>query len=300
MNPRKQALAYGMLAVLSWSTVATMFKTALRYYSHYEMLLVATLTAVCLLGMTLVFQKKWRQVRALTLRQQIYLGAVGILNPVVYYLVLFKAYALLPAQVAQPINYSWPILLLVLLAFVTRKPIPLSKYIGMGLSLTGVVLISMGSGTIQGDALPINGLLLALLSAFLWASYWLINNQLKGIDPIVALFCNFYFGAICLLGAYPFTDANLHSLPGLWSSIYIGAFEMAIPFVCFGIAMRKTDNPALINQICYLSPFLSLFLIHIFLQEYIYPATYIGLILIVAGIIFNEYIARYFPLRRRI
>ncbi|HAC23062.1 MAG TPA: EamA family transporter, partial [Porphyromonadaceae bacterium] len=65
-----------------------------------------------------------------------------------------------------------------------------------------------------------------------------------------------------------------------------------IPFIFFGMAIRKTTNPALVNQLCYLSPFLSLFLIHIFLGEQIYPTTYAGLLMIVFGIAFNEWRAR--------
>jgi len=57
------------------------------------------------------------------------------------------------------------------------------------------------------------------------------------------------------------------------------------------MALRKTGNPTLINQLCYLSPFLSLFLIHFILGEKIYLTTIIGLILIVSGILFNEYLA---------
>jgi drug/metabolite transporter (DMT)-like permease len=74
--------------------------------------------------------------------------------------------------------------------------------------------------------------------------------------------------------------------------MYVGGFEMAIPFICFGIAMRITTNPALINQLCYLSPFLSLFFIAVVLQEPIVVTTYIGLALIVAGIVFNEYFVK--------
>jgi drug/metabolite transporter (DMT)-like permease len=64
---------------------------------------------------------------------------------------------------------------------------------------------------------------------------------------------------------------------------------MGIPFIAFGYAMRNTDNPALINQMCYLAPFLSLFFIAIVLHEPIVTTTYLGLGLIVAGILFNQY-----------
>ncbi|NJK98814.1 MAG: EamA family transporter, partial [Bacteroidales bacterium] len=39
---------------------------------------------------------------------------LGFLNPLLYYLVLFKAYSLLPAQIAQPLNYTWPLILVIL------------------------------------------------------------------------------------------------------------------------------------------------------------------------------------------
>ena len=42
---------------------------------------------------------------------------------------------------------------------------------------------------------------------------------------------------------------------------------------------------------CYLAPFLSLFIIAIVLGETIVPATYFGLALIVAGIVYNQYFA---------
>ena len=118
----------------------------------------------------------------------------------------------------------------------------------------------------------------------------MVNNRNKEkADATVACFMSFLFGSAYLLLGALFVGANLHSLPGVLSGMYVGAFEMGIPFVCFGLAIRKTTNPALVNQLCYLSPFLSLFFVSAILGEPIVPTTYIGLVLIVAGIVFNEY-----------
>ncbi len=293
MTDNNKAIIYGIIAVLSWSTVATMFKMALRYYTYYEMLLVASLTALFIFSVTITIQRKWSVLKKISLKQWGKFALIGLLNPLAYYLVLFKSYSLLPAQIAQPINYSWPIVLLVLLSIFTRTAIPKAKYLGMVFSLTGVTLISLGSGAVSGDSLPLSGLLLAFLSAFLWAAYWIVNNLNKEVDFIVALFLSFLFGSIYLLIGTVFVDVNFYSLPGLLSSIYVGAFEMGIPFIFFGLAIRQTQNSALINQLCYLSPFISLFLIHLVLGEQIYTTTYLGLFLIVFGIIFNEYLAKY-------
>lgn len=293
MKTENKAIVYAFLAVLSWSTVATAFKVALTYLSHFEMLLVACLTSLLIFTLLITFQRKWRLVASLTNRQWAYFAGIGLLNPVAYYLVLFKAYDLLPAQVAQPINYAWPIVLLIMLALFAGQPIPKKKYIGMFLSLAGVALISLGGGGTGDMSLSVSGLLLAALSAVLWATYWMVNNLKKEqADGSVVLFVTFLFGSLYLLAGAFFVGADLNTLPGVLSGMYVGAFEMGIPFIFFGLAMRKANNPALINQICYLSPFMSLFFISVVLGEQIVITTYVGLILIVLGIVYNQYFVK--------
>jgi drug/metabolite transporter (DMT)-like permease len=137
------------------------------------------------------------------------------------------------------------------------------------------------------------GLVLGLMSAVLWATYWMVNNRNSHkADATIACFMSFLFGSIYLIIGALFVGVNLNTLPGILSGMYVGAFEMGIPFICFGLAMRLTTNHALINQLCYLSPFLSLFFVSTILGEQIVFTTYIGLSLIVAGIVFNEYFVK--------
>ncbi|MCI5664402.1 MAG: DMT family transporter [Mediterranea sp.] len=293
MKENTKALMLAGFAVLSWSTVATAFKIALTHLTYFEMLLVASCTSLVIFALVMTIQRKWGLVGKLTSRQWGLFAGLGLLNPVAYYLVLFRAYDLLPAQVAQPINYAWPIVLLILLALFAHQPIPSRKYIGMFVSLGGVTLISMGSGQMGDGGIPVGGLLLAALSALLWASYWMLNNKYKdSFDSILTCFMSFLFGTLYLVAGACVTGVNISTLPGILSGMYVGGFEMGIPFICFGLAMRKTTNPALINQLCYLSPFLSLFLIAVVLGEQIATTTYIGLILIVLGIVFNQYFVK--------
>lgn len=289
MKDSSKSLIYIAIAVASWSTVASAFKIGLRHYSYYELLLVAAITASMLFALLITIQKKWYLVKSITRKEWVLFAITGMLSPAGYYLILFKAYDLLPAQIAQSINYSWAIVLTLLLALVTRERIPLLKYLGMAISLGGVALISLGSSTIVGVKLSITGLILAFLSAFVWASFWIFNKKSEHIDNILALFISFFFGSLFLLVGLFFIVIQLYSSKGLLSAIYVGLFEMAIPFIFFSLALKKTDNPSLINQLCYLSPFISLFIIRSVLGEQIYFTTFIGLLLIVGGILFNEY-----------
>ena len=293
MKESNKAILYACFAVLSWSTVATAFKKSLEHISHFELVLVSCVVSLLIFAVLMTIQKKWNLLKGLSGKEWGYFALLGLLNPVAYYLVLFKSYDLLPAQVAQPINYAWPIVLVVLLAFVTKQRIPGKKYIGMAISLGGVAAISLGGGLTMENGLSVSGLLLAALSAFLWALYWVVNNKNKErFDASLAFFMTFFFGSLYMGVASIFVGVDLNTVPGLLWGSYVGAFEMGIPFICFGLAMRKTDNPTLINQLTYLSPFMSLFIISIVLGEKIVPTTMIGLAMIVFGIIFNEYFVK--------
>lgn len=292
MNGNTKSILLASTAVLSWATVATAFKIALEHLTVFNMLLLSTWTAVLIYAIMMTVEKKWQELCAMPLKLTVQTALLGLLNPVIYYLVLFRAYDMLPAQMAQPLNYAWPIVLLVLLAVFKHEKISGKKYIGMLISVSGVVCISLGGGGVKGGV-SVAGIAMALFSAVLWATYWLLNNRLKDkVDTTMSLFLGFFAGAVVLAVGGLFVGIEINSVEGLLSGIYIGCFEMGIPFLTFGMALRITKNPALINQMCYLSPFLSLFLIAVVLGETIVPTTYVGLALIVAGLIFNSNFAK--------
>lgn len=290
-NNNTKALLSAAFAVLSWSTVATAFKLALRVLTHYELILVAATTATAVFAAVITVQRKWHLLGELSLPRWTFFLLLGLLNPVAYYLVLFRSYALLPAQIAQPINYMWPIFLTIMLALLGHRRIPALKYAGLAVSLAGVVCISLGSSSMEGMHLSLPGMLLAALSALLWASYWLINDRNKW-DATMSLFLCFFFGTVYLIACAPLGGVRPMPLSGMLWGIYVGCFEMGLPFLAFGYAIRKTTNTVLVNQMCYLAPFVSLFFIAVVLGEHIVPTTYAGLVLIVAGILFNQYLVK--------
>ncbi|MDE6093658.1 MAG: EamA family transporter, partial [Muribaculaceae bacterium] len=171
------------------------------------------------------------------------------------------------------------------------------KFIGMAVSLAGVAVISMG-GDDNGEGLSIAGYAVAILSALLWAVYWLLNNRMKDrIDSSVALFLGFTSGSIALYIGLLFVPYGIPPVSTWMPCAYIGVMEMGLPFLLFAMALRNTDNPALVNQLCYLAPFISLFIISIVLKEAVTPMTYLGLTLIITGIMFNQYGAEWLSRR---
>ena len=115
-NRRDRAIWYALAAVGLWSTVATAFKISLRYLSPEALLFYASWTSLAFFALVLWRNREFGEVRSLAWRHWKSVLLLGTINPFVYYLTLFHAYDLLPAQEAQAINYSWGILLALLSA----------------------------------------------------------------------------------------------------------------------------------------------------------------------------------------
>ncbi|WP_111495518.1 MULTISPECIES: DMT family transporter [Marinobacter] len=288
MKNQKQALMFGGATVLLWSTVATAFKLSLREMTPFQLMLMAGCTSVVVIGVILVIQGRGRAVFQLTPKQ--YLSSVfyGLINPGLYYIVLFGAFDRLPAQEAQPLNYTWALTLAYLSVPLLGQRLSRADIIAGLICYSGVVVIAT-----RGDILGLQfsdpiGVALALASTVIWALYWILNTRDRR-DPLVGLFLNFLFGmpfvvALCLL-----TDGLPDVSPvALSASIYVGVFEMGIAFVLWMFAMKKAENTSQVSNLIFISPFLSLVFIHFILGETIYHSTYVGLVLIVAGLWFQQ------------
>jgi drug/metabolite transporter (DMT)-like permease len=285
---RRRAYLYGLFSVGLWSTVATAFKLTLKYAEPLQLLMYAALTSAAALGFHLVVTGKIaktlrypRRLYALSLMQ-------GILNPFLYYSVLFKAYDILPAQVAQPLNYTWAITLSVLSVFLLGRKLGFRDIISGIVSYTGVVVVVTRGRLDAWAAFDPLGVALALLSTIIWSLSWILNTR-DPREPAESLFLSFVFGLPFIAGACALTSSIHIDTRALAGSVYVGLFEMGITFVFWLKALRISENTARIANLIFLSPFLSLVLIHHVVGEEIHPASIAGLALITIGLLAQGY-----------
>ena len=125
-------------------------------------------------------------------------AANGFLNPFLYYVVLFKAYSLLPAQEAQPLNFTWPIVLVFLSAPMLGQRIRPLSILALGLSFLGVLIVSTHGDLLGLRFTNLPGAILAMGSAVVWALFWLTNVKDER-DEVLKLFLNFFFGFLYIL-----------------------------------------------------------------------------------------------------
>ncbi len=78
-------------------------------------------------------------------------------------------------------------------------------------------------------------------------------------------------------------------LAGLSAVVYVGLFEMGLTFILWLRALKFAESTALVSNLVFLSPFISLFLLYIVLGEELFFSTILGLVMIIAGILIQRY-----------
>lgn len=289
MEKSKKSFIYAGLAILFWATIPTAFKIALGEAPLLPILTIASFTAVLSLFVILLVTNKLSLLRLTTKADLLNSALLGLINPFIYYLILLKAYQLLPAQVAQPLNMIWPIVLVFLSVPLLKQKISTSSYLSLFISFAGVYLISSQGRPFSTGHASLIGVALATGSSLFWALYFIINIRDQR-DEAVKLLTNFAFASIFLLTASLITGSSLDmvSLKGVISSVYVGVFEMGLTFWLWLMAMRLAPSNDRIGNLVYLTPFISLVFVHFILHEPVYYTTPAGMVLIIAGIVWQN------------
>jgi drug/metabolite transporter (DMT)-like permease len=285
MTKIRQSYLYAGLAILFWATVPTAFKISLGQLGVMPVLTIASFTSAAILLILVIAGGKTHLLRITTAQELLYSAILGFINPFLYYIILLRAYQLLPAQVAQPLNMIWPIILVFLSVPLLGQKIKRKSFIALFISFIGVYIISAQGKLFSPAHSDLTGVFLATGSSVFWAFYFILNVRDKR-DEAIKLLLNFLFGSFYLIIAMIITGQwNIRiTLPGAVASIYIGLFEMGITFFFWLKALQLADTTDKISNLVYFAPFLSLLFVHFILHEPVYYTTPVGLLLIIAGV----------------
>jgi drug/metabolite transporter (DMT)-like permease len=177
MPDQKKAYIYGLATVLLWSTVASAFKLSLRFLEPAQLLFYSSIVSTLVLAFIVAIQGKIRLIFSYSPQQYLRSAALGFLNPFLYYIFLFKAYDLLPAQEALCLNYTWAIALVLLSIPILKQKIGIQDITATFICYSGVVIIAT-----HGDILDLRFssplcVILALASTVIWALYWIFYTK---------------------------------------------------------------------------------------------------------------------------
>jgi drug/metabolite transporter (DMT)-like permease len=252
------------------------------------MLLYASLVSIIVLFIILVKQKKIKHIQSSKQKHILFSALNALLNPFLFYIVLFYAYDLLLTQEAMVLNFTWPVTLTILSIFLLKQHIGWRSIVAILISFIGIIIIAT-----KGNVFSINfsnpeGVALALGSTVIWSLFWIVNIRDKR-DEVVKLFLNFSFGFIYILITCIILDILV--MPP-WQAVlgvtYIGVFEMGIAYVFWLKGLKLSSTTAKVSNLIFMAPFISLVIINITVGEALLWSTIAGLVFITAGIVMQR------------
>ena len=292
LSNQNKAYLFAGIVIFFWSTVATAFKLALDHLEPIQLVFYSTLFSVIVLFFIALIQGKIGLIRSFSKRALMQCAFLGLLNPCLYYIILFKGYDILPAQEAMVINFSWPIMIVILSIPILKQKIDIKSFLSIIVCYVGVVVIAT-----KGDAFSMQfenslGVVFILITTVIWSLFWLFNTK-NSNDSVVSLFLIFLFSLPYILIITYFSDSFvIPSLKGVIGSAYIGLFEMGISVVLWQSALKISTTVSRVASLVFITPFLSLLILHFVLKEDILVSTIFGVIIICLGLILQKYFSR--------
>ncbi len=281
MNTQTKAYFFAILTVLLWSTVSTAFKLALFHATSIQVLSYAMLVASIILFIFIVISKEYKKIcqfNITSIKNILFQTIILYL----YHIVLFLGYSGLPVQIALPINYFWTILLAIFSVIFLHQKMTLKEVFWLFFAFSGIIFISFGT-TSSHTTIQLQYLIYIGLSPILYALYWIFSTK-DTLPAITKLFFCFFLCSICgFLNAYILNQDIIIHEKSIYPIIYIGFFELSIPFILWYYAMQYTDSITKIATIPLCSPFLSLFWAYLILGEKIQFINIISLLIIIIG-----------------
>ena len=274
--------------ILLWASIPVASKKILVEISNIQMLFYSTVLSFVVIGCILLFQKKIEVMRGYNFKDYLVMGFLGFLGTYLYYVLLYGALALTTASEGFILAYTWPILVLILAFLVLKEKVTFKKIISIFISFFGIVVI-VSHGKITSIAFTnLTGDILALSGAFVFALFSILGKKYN-FDKTVSAFIYFCSALIFIILTVFFTSSLKLPSINVWLwLIYNGIFVNGITYIFWFKALEHGDTE-IISNVLYLTPFLSLIYIYLFLNEKILLSSVFGLIIIVSGILIQSF-----------
>ena len=258
------ATGLGLVAILLWSSLAAVTSAVAAVPPLELVALSFILSTLAGIGWALVTGERIGALRDVPAAYWL-LGVYGLYG---YHAAYFVALKTAPAVEANLINYLWPLLIVVLSAFLPRaaggRPLRWWHVAGAGLGFTGSALVLAGgvpgsaAGAAGTAAVPL-GYVAAFAAAVIWSTYSVASRLFTGVPSLAVMGTSALTAVAALLTSLAVETWVWPAGAGQWLAIlFQGLGPVGIAFYLWDRAMKRGDV-RLVGIASYVTPLLSTF-----------------------------------------
>ncbi len=275
------------LCILSWGLIPVVTKYILIELNNLQMLFYSTIFSCVVMGGIVLFQKKTSVLASYSIHDYPKVGVLGFLGTYLYYVLLYGALALTSASEGFILAYTWPMLVIILAFPLLREKLTIKKLCSIVISFLGIVVIVTHGSIFTLSFTSLQGDILALGGAGVFALFSVLGKKYQ-YDQVVSVFIYFVTALVFITPTlFLFSSLKMPSFH-VWLWLLLNGFLVnGVSYVFWFKALEYGDTSVISNAL-YLTPFLSLVYIALFLGEQILLSTVVGLVIIVVGIVLQS------------
>jgi len=283
----KKNCIYALLTVSIWSTMAALVKALLADIPNLEALSISSLFAAAFLLLINLKSGKIKTIKTYSAKDIAVMGGLGFLGLFVYSALYYYGLSQLSSQEACILNYLWPVMLLLFSCLILKERMTPMKLAAMGCSFVGIIILSSGGLSTSGGN-TVLGAGACIVAAACYGLFSVLNKK-ADYDQNIAMMIMWLVTAVCslVLGLLTETWVPIHGVQWL-GILWLGIMADAVAYLLWALALNGSANTAVIANLAYLTPFLSLVVSAVALKEGLPLRAVIALIFIVGGIFLQQ------------
>lgn len=278
----KKTYIFAAVAIFFWSTVATVSKLLLGTMDEYQVLCISALFAALALLAVNLFTGRLKQLRTFRLMDYVKMIGPSLLGNFLYYVFYYGGTARMPASQAFIVNYLWPIMSVVFACILLKEQLTGRKIAAFAMSFLGVFTVA-GGDLLRFDGNILLGMAMCAAGAVCYGAFTALIKKWdydRFLSMMLGFFASFLLSlAVSVIKGVSWDIAPVAFLGFGWN----GVCCMALASTSWALAL-KDGNTAKVSNLAYITPFLSLVWVAVFLKEMPTVWSVAGLCLIVLGI----------------
>lgn len=279
----KKEYLYASVSIFCWSTVATITKVLMTNLNNFQLLWISSFFAFLFLFFVNLFTGKLKKLKEYSIKDFVISALIGLPGTFFYYVFYYFGASQLAASEAFIINYLWPIMSVVCAVIILKEKMNFRKGLAIVVSFLGIIIIMLGKeGGVNKNFLL--GAISCVIGAVCYGIFTALNRKFV-YDKSISMMNN-YVVTFILTTVINGVAGNLF-VPTVFETLGIawnGMFTMAVANTLWILALQRGKTEK-ISNLAYITPFLSMVWVAIFLKESLSVYSILGLIVIVGGIL---------------
>lgn len=275
-------LIYALVCVLIWSFIPIVSRFGQDGLDSFQFLFWSNLiSAIAVIFVALLAGYKPTKLFILPADILIKVFVLGVLD-CLFYLLLYYGYSIENGIAVLVIQYSWPLVIILLSVFLLKDKLAKRQIIGVVIGFIAVIITFTKGQITQLQVENPTALLLVFSGACCFALMSVFSRQYS-IDPYISTVWLFIFSTLAsLVLLFSFSELQLPSEASFWPTIVNGVLINGVSYILWFKAMN-TGHSAKIASIVFLSPVLSVIWLVLILNDPFEVAYIIGIVLVITS-----------------